>query len=86
MKEEKTYYIVNPAGAIHQVNEAHAKWRLGIVGWRLATKEEIQKLLDAKGAQEWDEPICEPFTSEPGEQELPKQLVPEKPKPKPKGE
>jgi len=86
--EEKTYYLVNPAGAIHVVSKEHARARLKQPGFRLAEKEEIQKLQEQGFNQTWDHPICKKWTSEPPEeQELPEPIKVEKPKAeKPKGE
>ena len=36
------YYIVNPAGAVHECTRDHAQKRLKQVGWRLATDHEIE--------------------------------------------
>jgi len=84
-EEDKTYYIVNPAGAIHDVPASLAKERLKIVGWRLATKEEIRKLFKANGSQRAGKAICPKWTPEPpADQEIPEQPKP-KAKAKPKG-
>jgi len=81
MDEEKTYWIVNPAGAIHNVTREHAKNRLKTPGFRLASKEEIAKLQEAGFNQIWDKPICPKWSSEPPEdQELPEPPKVEKPK------
>ena len=74
------YYIVNPAGAVHGVTKNHAAWRLKSAGWRLAEEDEIEKFLTPNkilragtdrereiAVQEWDNPICKPFTSDPDE-------------------
>ena len=74
-KEERDYYIVNPAGAIHGVDYAHAKQRLAQPGWRMATAAEVAKLQAAKGRQVWDKPICEPWSPEPQEIELPDEVA-----------
>lgn len=67
---EKVYYIVNPAGAIHDVTREIAKMRLKTPGYRMATQEEINKLQaqikEGKG-QTWDHPIAPPFSAEPPE-------------------
>jgi len=39
------YYLVNPAGGIHSCTKEHAKSRLRVAGWRMATEAEIAKLL-----------------------------------------
>ena len=70
--DEKCYYLVNPAGAIHQVPETLTKIRLKSAGWRLATKDEIAKLFRNKGVQNTKHMICNRWTSLPPEdQELP---------------
>lgn len=66
-KEEKFYYIVNPKGAIHDVSESHARARLKMPGWRLATKDEIADYQEAGGNQRFDRPIAEPFQPLPAE-------------------
>ncbi len=58
--EEKTYLIVNPKGCMHIVSEAHARARLQIAGWRLATKEE-QELYFEASEQRFDRPLAKPF-------------------------
>ena len=84
MEDEKTYFIVNPAGAIHQVNREHAKMRLKQPGFRMARPDEIVRLKAAKGNQTWDHPIAKKFTAEPDEQvilpdeEQPKVAKPDK--------
>ena len=70
---ERRYFIVNPAGAIHEVDRAHATWRLGQAGWRLATKAEVAELYSARGPlkpgeQRADRPICEPWSPDPDAQ------------------
>lgn len=68
-KKEKRFFIVNPKGAVHEVTEAIAKERLGAVGWRMATKEEIERYL-AADVQRFDRPIGTPFNAEPEGVEL----------------
>ena len=60
----KRYFIVNPAGAIHEVTEKHAQERLKQVGYRSATAAEVKKLQAVKN-QRFDDLICEPFSNEP---------------------
>lgn len=60
----KRYFIVNPAGTIHEVTYAHAKQRLKEVGFRMATADEVKQYQGAK-AQLWDAPIAKPWTPEP---------------------
>lgn len=50
-REEKSIYLVNPGGAVHNLPETLANERLQQEGWREATEEEIQQLHDQKGAQ-----------------------------------
>lgn len=65
MSEEKNYLIVNPKGVMHVVSEAHARERLKLVGWRLASPEEKQAYFDAKGNQRFDKPLAAPFSPAP---------------------
>ena len=69
-KKVKRYFIVNPAGAIHEVKDDHARKLLARPGYRSATAAEVKKLNAAGGNQRWDDPICEPFTTEPAAVEL----------------
>lgn len=62
------YYIVNPSGAIHSVDRAHAADRLKTAGWRLATEEEIAAYLVPESIQRHDRPICAPWTADPDKQ------------------
>lgn len=68
-EDEVTKYLVNPDGAIHAMPYSLAKARLGVIGWRMATKEEIAKLQKQKGTQRAGKPICKPWSSEPPEEE-----------------
>ncbi|MCL4867760.1 MAG: hypothetical protein KJ063_02230 [Anaerolineae bacterium] len=61
----KRYFIVNPAGAIHEVTLDHAETLLRKVGFRSATQAEVNKLNAAKGEQRFDAPICTPFKAIP---------------------
>lgn len=54
------YFIVNPSGCVHECTRAHAKWRLGTAGWRLATAAEIEAYQSAD-SQRFDRPIAQPF-------------------------
>lgn len=66
MAKQKRYFIVNPAGAIHEVTPEHAAARLRLGrGWRNATAAEVKKLHAGGGNQRWDDPICEPFQANP---------------------
>lgn len=62
--KEKTYYIVNPHGAVHVVTRGHAAQRLRQVGYRMATKEEIAAYKEAR-VQVHDAPIARPWSPEP---------------------
>lgn len=64
MDEEKAYYIVNPAGAVHVVTYEHAKDRLRQVGYRLATEAEIA-VYSETNVQRHDRPIARPWSPEP---------------------
>ena len=59
---EKFYLIVNPAGAMHVVSEAHARSRLALPGWRMATVEEKAKYKAADGNQRAGRPLAKPFS------------------------
>lgn len=37
----KRYFIVNPAGAVHEVTREHARARLQEIGYRMATAKEV---------------------------------------------
>lgn len=63
-KKPARYFIVNPAGAVHEVTREHAAQRLRQVGWRKATKAQIDQYLSQR-VQKHDEPIAEPFNPEP---------------------
>lgn len=65
---EKAYHVVNPAGAIHCVTREHARERLAIAGWRLATAEEVATLKERNGHQRADRPICRPWSPDPDAQ------------------
>lgn len=62
---EKRYFIVNPAGAIHEVTREHARERLKVVGWRMATSAEVAELNARGGNQRADDPICTPWSPDP---------------------
>lgn len=64
-KADKIYYLVNPAGTIHTADYEHAKMRLAELGWRSATKAEIDALNKAGGNQVHNKPLVEPWTPEP---------------------
>lgn len=62
-----TYYLVNPAGAIHSASKEHARVRLRVAGWRLAEEAEIDGYL-AQKIQRHDRPICARWSPDPDEQ------------------
>lgn len=67
------YYIVNPAGAVHNCDRDHAQWRLRTAGWRLAADDEIARFLNER-VQAVGAPFGEPFEPLPDiEPELPEQ-------------
>ena len=63
-KRTKKYFIVNPAGAIHEVSEAHATTRLQQVGYRQPTKAELTAYKKTR-TQRFDNPIAKPFNAVP---------------------
>lgn len=65
--KDGAYYLVNPAGAIHNVDKEHARYRLASPGWRLATEAEIVLLQNTR-TQRFDRPLCKPWTPDPDEQ------------------
>lgn len=42
-KKRTRYFVVNPAGAVHEVTREHAEQRLSLAGWRMATDDEIAR-------------------------------------------
>ena len=62
-QEEKTVFIVNPGGAVHEVFRVHARERLRSPGWRIATAEEIAEY-HARVIQRADDPIAPPWNIE----------------------
>lgn len=65
MTEVKSFLIVNPKGIMHVVSEQHARERLKIVGWRLATDDEKKAYFEAGGNQRFDSPLAAKFSPEP---------------------
>lgn len=63
--KEKLYYIVNKAGCIHIVDYDHAKRRLGQLGFRMATKEEVAAYKENNGFQRSGRPLAKPYSNEP---------------------
>lgn len=63
------YFILNPAGAIHEVTKAHAAERLRQPGYRQPTKEQVKAYLSAR-TQTHDDPIGEPWAPEPEAMEI----------------
>ncbi len=56
-------FIVNPAGAVHEVSVAHAAERLAQdLRYRLATADEIAAYEAAYGYQTHERPLGAPFT------------------------
>lgn len=64
-KPERRYFIVNPAGAIHEVSREHAKERLAQVGYRMATPAEVAAYLKADGNQRVGKPLAAPHQVDP---------------------
>lgn len=66
-KAPKRYYVVNEAGAIHEVTKELAadllKRRNKI--YRMATSGEVAKLKKAKGKQAHNKPIAPPRNTDP---------------------
>lgn len=67
-KEKKTaapapadVWLVNPAGALHQVPLEIARERLRTAGYRIATEEEVEELRAQGFNQRFDAPIATPF-------------------------
>lgn len=58
------YYIVNPAGAVHDCDREHAEMRLKTLGFRLAEDAEIEMFRETK-TQRFQTPIAEPWSPEP---------------------
>lgn len=78
-EDEKSFYLVNPSGTVHNLPETLARERLRLPGWRMATKEEITILFKRKGVQNTKSRIAEPWSPEPpAEQELPDQAMAKK--------
>lgn len=69
MEDEKSFYIVNPHGCIHNVTREHARMRLKQPGYRMARPDEIVRLKTAGGNQTWDHPLAKPFSAEPESQD-----------------
>lgn len=58
---DKGYFIVNPKGCIHVVTKEHARERLKLPGWRLATPQEIAAYHKADGLQRAGRPLAAPW-------------------------
>ena len=84
---DPVYYITNPAGAVHDCTEAHARARLRNPKFRLSTDAEIEQYLE-RYMQTAAEPIADPWVAMP--EILPvvpaSEAAPEKPKATPKAE
>lgn len=77
-EKQQFFHIVNPAGAIHVVDRDHARWRLGQVGFRLATADEIAAYEGAGGTQHAGELFAPAFSPEPPElPDLPGDEIPD---------
>lgn len=61
--KKSTFYIVNPGGAVHNVDKANASACLAKLGYRLATDAEIETFLK-QPVQRADKPIAEPWKSQ----------------------
>lgn len=61
----RRYFIVNPKGTIHEVDREHARERLRIAGWRVATAEEIAAYDAAGGNQVAGKPLAKPWQPDP---------------------
>lgn len=75
---KQAFYIVNPAGVIHECTEAHAAARLRQVGYRVPTADELKEYFARKEAgrarkqsggkpfiQEKADPIARPWNPDP---------------------
>ena len=75
---KQVFYIVNPAGVIHECTEAHAANRLRQVGFRFPTADELKEYLARKEAgytrrqgggkpfvQDKSDPIARPWNPDP---------------------
>lgn len=67
VRRDVTLYIVNPRGAIHECDRAHALARLRQLGWRVATAAEAAAYRAAGGAQRFDRPLTRPWRPLPPE-------------------
>ncbi len=66
--QEKRYWMVNPAGAVHEVDREHAAMRLRQGGgWRKATQAEIRQYLSTR-IQRWDKPIAPRWQPDPDDE------------------
>lgn len=63
-KTRSAYFIVNPAGAVHEVSREHAAQRLRQPGFRKATADEV-KAFQGQRVQRHDRPIATPWNPEP---------------------
>jgi len=60
------YFILNPAGAIHEVTRERAMALMAMPGYRKPSKEQVQRYLKQK-TQRFDQPIGDRFVPEPEE-------------------
>jgi len=81
--DEKSYYLVNPSGTVHNLPETLARERLRQPGWRMATEREIATLFKRKGVQNTKSRIVPKWSPEPPkEQKLPEVPIAKKAKAK----
>jgi len=69
-RKKARYFIVNPAGAIHEVTRDLAAVRLRQPGYRKATRAEVGALIEAKGFQRAGRPLATIWNPEPEPLEL----------------
>ncbi|MEM7344590.1 MAG: hypothetical protein AAF485_10130 [Chloroflexota bacterium] len=65
-EQPKRYFIVNPAGAVHEVTAEHMKARLKDGRYRAAKPAEVEQYLNRE-VQRADDPIASPHTTDPDE-------------------
>ena len=70
------FFIINPSGTMHEVDQEHARWRLGQLGWTMATKEQVVEFLKVGGNQTAKSPLFEPFSPDPEGIEMPEGFSP----------
>lgn len=65
VEADPVYLIVNPHGTMHVVTADHARERLRLPGWRLASADEKAAYKKANGNQRFDRPLAARFDPEP---------------------